>query len=461
MAITSPLQLTTSSLQSGQAGKSIARILFEALQAVDPYVAVNSFVQLSGDRLIVGSQIYNLSQYHRVFVVGAGKAVMPMALATSDVLGEYIQQSLVVAKEGFSHGLADIEHIPNLTLFEAGHPLPDSRGVFATQKVINLIKTVDQDDLVICLISGGGSALLTAPAPGVTLADLQRMTKLLLACGASINEINTLRKHLDTVKGGGLVRLAYPAQIIALILSDVVGDTLDMIASGPTAPDPTTYLEAYLILERYNILGEIPVSIVTHLQRGIQGAETETLKPGSHMFGKVQNLIVGSNIQAARTALTQAKTEGFNPLLLTTYLQGEAAQVGRMLAAFARQICATDLPVPRPACLIAGGETTVTLTGNGLGGRNQEMALGAVIDLAGLSNVYLVTLATDGNDGPTDAAGAVVTGETFSRALALGLNPHHYLSNHDSYHFFDPLGDLIRTGPTHTNVNDLAFVFVT
>jgi hydroxypyruvate reductase len=315
-------------------------------------------------------------------------------------------------------------------------------------------------DLVICLISGGASALLTMPVTGVSLADLQALTSLLLACGANINEINTLRKHLDQVKGGQLARLAQPARVASLILSDVVGSPLDVIGSGPSVPDSSSFADAYAVLERYGLLGKAPVSIVKYLQRGCQGGAPETPKPDDPLFDRVQNVIIGSNQQAADAALQEALAEGFSAMLLTTYLQGEARQAGRWLAAIARQIASNGQPLQPPACLVVGGETTVTILGDGQGGRNQEMALGAVEDLANLPGAVLVTLATDGGDGPTDAAGAVVTGETLQRALQLGLRPGDYLRRNDAYHFFQGLGDLLVTGPTGTNVNDLAFLFV-
>jgi hydroxypyruvate reductase len=383
-----------------------------------------------------------------------------MARAITDALGDRLFGGVVIVKDGYSQPCEGFKPSQGLRILEASHPLPDERGLRATQAIIELLRSCQPDELVICLISGGASALLTAPVKGVSLTDLQALTRLLLACGASINEINTLRKHLDQVKGGQLARLAQPARLVTLILSDVVGDVLDVIGSGPTVPDSTSFADAYAVLERYGLLGQAPPSIVDYLQLGCQGGIPETPKPDDPLFNRVQNVIVGSNLQAAEAAREQALAEGFNAMLLTTYLQGEARQAGRWLAAIARQIVSTGQPLLPPACLVVGGETTVTLLGDGLGGRNQEMALGAVTDLAGLPGVLLVTLATDGGDGPTDAAGAVVTGETLQRATRLGLHPGNYLSRNDAYHFFQALGDLFVTGPTGTNVNDLAFVFV-
>jgi glycerate 2-kinase len=289
---------------------------------------------------------------------------------------------------------------------------------------------------------------------------MQDLTAALLASGADIYEINTLRKHLERLKGGQLARLAAPAQMATLILSDVVGDPLDMIASGPTVPDTSTFQQAYDALVRYDLLGSVPETITRHLQRGIAREVPENPKPGDSLFEQVHNLVVGSNLLAAQAAVESARREGFNAMLLTTYLQGEARQAGRLLAAIARQMAATGQPLDRPACIVIGGETTVTLQGDGLGGRNQEMALGAVADMAGLENAALVCLATDGGDGPTDAAGAVVTGQTLVRARRRALDSQAFLTRNDAYHFFEPLGDLLVTGPTMTNVNDLAFIFV-
>jgi hydroxypyruvate reductase len=422
------------------------------------------FVQRDGDSILIDQEKYDLKNFRHVWLVGAGKAGASMACAAVDLLEDRLSGGVVIVKEGYKDpsgfiNLKGLRNLSGLQILEASHPLPDGRGVAATRAIVALLEARQPDDLVICLISGGGSALLTAPSPGVSLEDLQTLTRLLLACGASIDEINTLRKHLDQVKGGQLARLTFPARLATLILSDVVGSPLDVIASGPAVPDPTTFEDAYTVLSRYALLEKTPASILHHLECGRSGEIPETPKPGDPIFSTVQHVVIGSNHQAAEAAIKQAHQEGFNPLLLTTYLQGEARQAGRTLGAVARQVNATGQPVRRPACIVAGGETTVTLRGDGLGGRNLELALGAVVELDGLPDSALVTLATDGGDGPTDAAGAVVTGETMLRALRLGIHPADYLNRNDSYHFFEALGDLVITGPTGTNVNDLAFLF--
>jgi glycerate 2-kinase len=474
--IMNPDQLQTASLRANPQGAAISRILAAALDAVEPAAAVRRFLHREGDDLTIGEQRYDLARYERVLLVGMGKAGAPMARAAAEVLGERLSGGVVVVKEGHSETTTDdrrpttdeesicahpLTRSPAhpFMLIESGHPIPDERGVEGARRIASLLADTTERDLVIALISGGGSALLTLPAPGIALADLQALTRELLACGASINEINTLRKHLDQVKGGGLARMAQPAALATLILSDVVGNPLDVIASGPAVPDPTTFADAYAILERYGVVERIPPPIVAQLRSGMAGAVAETPKQGDQLFARVQNLIIGSNILAADAALAAAQAEGFNTLLLTSYLQGEAREVGRALAAVAREIAATGRPLPRPACLVAGGETTVTLRGDGVGGRNQELALAAVADLAGLDNVLLVTLATDGGDGPTDAAGAVVTGASLGQAQRLGLDPAAHLARNDSYRFFAALGDLLQPGSTQTNVDDLTFVF--
>ncbi len=301
--------------------------------------------------------------------------------------------------------------------------------------------------------------LLNSPVPGVDLADLQQFTNLMLRSGATINQLNKLRKHLDLVKGGGLAQLASPAAMATLVLSDVIGDPLDVIASGPTVPDNSTFQDAWSIIEQLDLEDKIPASICSYLDKGRRGEVPETLKSGDPVFNRTQQVIIASNYQAASAAAIQARKYGLDVLLLTSFLQGEAREVGRMMAAIARQIQATGEPVKRPACVIAGGETTVTVRGAGKGGRNQELALGSLQEMAGLPRTMLVAFATDGSDGPTEAAGAVVTGDSLDRGLTLGLDPQKFLDRNDAYLFFDRLGDLLRSGPTQTNVNDLTILF--
>lgn len=429
-----------------------------ALAAVDPAAAVRRALRREGDALLVSSRRYDLNAYRRVFIVGGGKAAAPMAAASADILGERLTGGIVITKYG--HTLKDAPSLADgaLQLLEAGHPVPDAAGVQGAGRIAALLREAGADDLVICLISGGGSALLTLPQPDITLEDLRALTDALLRCGATINEINALRKHLQQLQGGGIAQLAAPATVIALILSDVVGDPLDVIASGPTSPDTTTFADAWAVLETYGLVEAIPRSIVERLRAGLAGQVPETPKPGEALFERVHNVVIGSNALAAQAAVGRARELGFAALVLSTYVEGEAREVARVAAALAKDLARNGRPLRPPACLVLGGETTVTLRGAGRGGRNQELALAAAIALDGWSRVLIATLATDGNDGPTDAAGAIATGETAAQGRALGLEARAYLANNDSYTYFDRLGGLIRTGPTNTNVNDLLFV---
>jgi len=441
-----------------------------ALAAVEPAAAVRRHIRREGDALVVAGRGYDLSDYERVFVVGGGKAAVPMATAIADILGERLTESIVVTKYG--HAAPPL--IPptggrtSIQILEAGHPMPDENSIRGAQAIADCAARATERDLVLCLISGGGSALLTLPVPGLGLAGLQALTDALLRSGATINEMNTVRKHCSRIKGGNLARLAAPARLVTLILSDVVGDPLDVIASGPTVPDPTTMADAQAVLERYGIheTGFFPENLVSSSppvgvwECGSVGDRVfqETPKPGDSAFERVQNVVVGSNRLAALAAVEKARQLGFNALLLSTYVEGEAREVARVAAALAKGMRAHGDPLPPPACLVWGGETTVTIRGKGKGGRNQELALAAALALDGWPGVLVMALATDGTDGPTDGAGAVVTGETVARARALGLDAWAALEANDSYRFFDGLGDLLRTGPTGTNVNDLLFI---
>jgi glycerate 2-kinase len=447
--------LLTTTLRTAPWGAAVAEVLAAALEAADPAAAVRRYLRRDGATLHVGDQTYTLNGSGRVSLVSVGKAGTAMTAAATSVLGDVLTRGVVVVKDAPA---APID--PRLDLHIAGHPVPDDSSVVAAQAVADLIAATTDADLVLALISGGGSALITLPVPGVTLTDLQQLTRALLACGAPINAINTLRKHLDQVKGGGMARMAAPAQIVTLILSDVVGSPLDVIASGPTVPDASSFADAWAILERYDLVAQTPAAIRAHLEAGVGGAVADTPKPGDPLFQHVQNLLIGSNVQAAQAARTAAEAAGMNTLLLTTFLEGEARVAGQLLAAVAREIVTSGNPVAAPACVIAGGETTVTLRGTGRGGRNQELALAAALALDGLPDVAVVALATDGGDGPTDAAGAVASGSTLARAEALGLDAAAHLAANNAYPFFAALGDLLLPGPTGTNVNDLAFIFV-
>jgi len=460
-------------LRRQSARQQVAEILTAAIEAVEPGMAVRRVLVRDGKWLSVGQRQFNLEELDRVFVVGGGKAGRPMAEAAADVLGEHLTGGLLTVKQGHTNQSWQVRFgghlIPsrsaqialpgNLQIIEAGHPIPDAAGLSGARQILQLTSGLTENDLVICLLSGGGSALLTLPVDGVTLDDLQALTDLLLRSGATINELNAVRKHVSQLKGGQLARHIAPAHLACLILSDVVGNPLDTIASGPTAVDPTKFSDAYDIMERYSVLVSAPPRVVAHLRKGISGEIADTPKPGDPILQQVQNLVVADNLLAGQAACERAAQMGYTAHLLTTYLEGEAREVGETCAARAKGLLTDRSWCQRPACLVLGGETTVTVQGRGKGGRNQELALAAALALDGWDEAMVVSLATDGTDGPTDASGAVATGSTLDRARQLGLDAADHLANNDSYPFFSALGDLILTGPTNTNVNDLVFVF--
>jgi glycerate 2-kinase len=444
------------------------RLMRAALDAVEPGAAIRRHLRLVANHLTIvdaqgGGYTYALDEFDHVLVVGGGKAGAPMAAAVADTLGKWLADGVVAVKHG--HTLADSAPTGPIKILEAGHPIPDQAGLHGAERIAELLHGATSRDLVLCLISGGGSALMTLPVTGVSLADLQALTQVLLGCGATINEINTIRKHVSQLKGGQLARLASPAKVVSLILSDVVGDPLEVIASGPTVPDPTTFDDAWSILVRYGVVEDIPTSIISYLTAGCEGTVPDTPKPGDRIFDHVQNVIIGNNRLAAYAAAEEAQRLGFDTIVLTTFVEGEAREVGRVIAGLAKGLVHGETmhpagrPLSRPVCLVLGGETTVTLHGDGKGGRNQETALAAALSLVGWEDVLIACLATDGTDGPTDAAGAFADGATINRGVHLGLDAKTYLARNDTYHFFHKLDDLIVTGPTKTNVNDLILIF--
>jgi hydroxypyruvate reductase len=426
-----PDDFLTHSLRAYPRGAAVTRILTAAMRAVDP-------TQLRYPKL---DEALNQGD-GEILVLGVGKAAPAMCATLGASLAERPHRGLLIPKRAPVHAPAGFEVIPG------GHPVPNTDSLRAGQRALELAGGLKENDLLVCLVSGGGSALMTAPLPGLELDDLQALTRSLLACGARVDEINLLRRHLDQVKGGGLAKAAFPARVISYILSDVVGNPLEAIASGPTAPDPGTKAEALGVLAKYDLMGKVPAAILRALENA-----PETPKPGDGLFARVENFIVGSNALAAQAALHQAQAEGFHPEFLGDAWQGEAREVAKALCARLKS------GKPKPFCMVAGGETTVSIRGDGLGGRNQELALAAVAELAGLEGVLLVALATDGEDGPTDAAGAVTSGESLQRARTLGLDPDDFLHRNDSYRFFAALGDNLRPGPSGTNVNNLVFLF--
>lgn len=442
----------TASLRSTEYGAVVARILSASLKAVDPSILVNRMVSLEDGKLRIDEKEYTIPEGGRIFCLGIGKSSIPMAQALINKLGNLISKTMVVTKHAFNENML-INSESSMILFEGDHPLPGSRSLTAGRAVVDFVSELRQDDLLIFVLSGGGSALAISPLSGISLVDLKKLTSSMLACGASITELNILRRQLDAIKGGGLARMAKPARIVSLILSDVIGDSLETIASGPTTADPTTYEDALSVLSRYRMIDK-QRSIVEALNRQAE------VDHSNDLMNQVTNIIIGNNRIAAQAALSEAKLCGLYPYLLRLDLQGEAREAAVSLCHFLRWTQQTNDPVPAPACIVAGGETTVTLCrGPGLGGRNTELALAAVTELANFPGVMLVTLATDGEDGSTDAAGAIVTGETYRRAHSLSLLPGDFLKRNDSYTFFDRLGDLLRPGLTYTNVNDLVIMF--
>jgi len=425
-----------------------------AIRAVDPVEAILRHVKADDGSLLIGDRRLELKNYERILVVGAGKADAPMAQAMEQILGERVSGGLIVVKDG--HGLP-LKHV---RIQEASHPVPDERGIKGAEDILALLNGAGERDLIICLMSGGGSALLVAPVEGVSLEDKQEVTRHLLASGANIHEINMVRKHLSRVKGGGLARVAHPATVVSLILSDVIGDDLDVIASGPTVPDSSTFGQAERVLKVYGIRDKLPKSVREHMEKGVSGEIEETPKPGDSSFqGDVWQL-VGTNLQALKAASKEAERQGYHSVILSAMIEGETRDVAKMHAAIAKQVLSSGHPVAPPACLLAGGETTVTLQGEGKGGRNMEFALASAIAMDGKKHVVVLSGGTDGTDGPTDSAGAIADGETLARARAKGLDAVQYLQRNDSYPFFEVLGDLLMTGPTRTNVMDVCLVLV-
>ncbi len=430
------------------------KIFLHAVHAVDPQSILSSHVSLRNKVLRIGDRKYPLSQVERIFVAGTGKASAAMAVNLEKILGTRITQGLINVKYGHS------QRLKRIRIQEAGHPLPDEKGLEGAKEMVGMLSHLTPKDLLLFLISGGGSALLPLPAEGITLAEKQATTHQLLSCGANIQEINTLRKHLSRIKGGGLARIVYPATLVSLILSDVIGDPLDAIASGPTVPDPTTFEDCARILNKYELWGKIPPSVAGHIREGIEGKKEETLKEGEPAFVGVYNLVVGNNLLAMKAAKKAAQDLGYRTLLLSSLVEGETREVAKVHAAIAKEVLLSGNPIGPPACILSGGETTVTLKGKGKGGRSQEFALAAALEIAGWEEILMMSAGTDGTDGPTDAAGAFADGKTLNRARTMGLDPWSFLKENDSYDFFEKLGDLIITGPTGTNVMDLRILLV-
>jgi len=439
--------------------KDLTKIFNAALAAVDPCAAVLNAVHLEQNALHAAGASYPLDAYQRILVIGAGKSAAHMALAMEQLLDDKISSGLIVTK--YEHALQ-----PGIVQqLEAAHPVPDAAGLAATQQLLQLVQDADAQTLVVCLLSGGASALLVAPAAGLTLQDKQQATSLLLKAGASINELNAVRKHLSAIKGGQLARAIHPAQLLTLILSDVIGDRLDVIASGPTTADDSSFADALAVITKYGLQKQMPPPVMQHLQRGRGGAIAETVKRGDPCLATTRNVIVGGLNQALSAAADKARELGYITEIIDSELQGEAREAAHMLALRARTALAM-LRSGERHCLIYGGETTVTVQGTGKGGRNQELALAFALEMAGHAGVSLLSAGTDGSDGPTDAAGAIVDGNTAAQARRLDINPATHLNNNDSYSFFSQLDALAGstshfiTGPTGTNVMDIQLLLL-
>lgn len=441
-------------------------IFSAALRRVDPALMLQELLSLEGDFLTIRTETeryrYDLSDYEEILVIGAGKASAKMALGLESVLGERISGGVVAVKEGHTEELSRID------LIEAGHPMPDERSVEAGRRISAICAGAGERTLIINLISGGGSAILTAPyedeAHRLSLEDLQQVTKLLLGCGAPIQEINCVRKHLSGVKGGRLAAAAAPASLASLILSDVIGDPLNAIASGPSVPDPTSYADAAEIIRRYELKERLPEAAAALLAAGVAGEVADTPNRESPIFHKVRNILIGTNLSALRAASEEARRLGYEPLVLTSQLTGEAREMAKLFSGMAKDLAQERLEMSKPCCVITGGETTVTLKGEGKGGRNQEMAAAFLQefleDPAPLEKALFLSGGTDGNDGPTDAAGGYIDAGVAEAARKAGLNPGEYIEASDSYRFLKESGGLLITGPTNTNVCDVQLLLV-
>jgi glycerate 2-kinase len=426
------------------------KIFRAALAAADAGSAVRRHVSVSRGKLRAGGVVLPLAGLDRVFLISVGKAAAEMAAAVEEIFGPRLTAGIAVSKHAPRKRRLRVTRV-----MEAEHPIPGEAGARAASAVRELLRELNARDLLMAAISGGASALLPAPIEPITLEAKQQTTDLLLRAGANIRELNAVRKHMSMLKGGRLARLAYPATVVSLMLSDVIGDLVDVIGSGLTAPDESTFEDALAVLQKFELLDKVPRVVRRYLEQGARGEAPETPKSGDPAFENVHNIVVGSNRLALEAAVAEAKELGLRPLILSSTMQGEAREVARAHAEILREAVSSGNPVARPACILSGGENTVTVRGGGTGGRNQEFALAAALAIDGLEDVLVLSAGTDGTDGPTDAAGAMATGGTVQRAQRLGLKAREYLADNNSYAFFDALGDLLRTGPTGTNVMDI------
>ncbi len=443
--------------------------IFKAgVKRVDPYQLIKNGVEIQENRLFISlnesRESVDLSKFDQIFVIGFGKATAKMAKAMEEILGERITEGIISVKVGHTEPLATIQTI------EAGHPVPDGNGLKAAKTIVDMASRADEKTLVLTLISGGGSALIPYPWQGadedeldsLPLSEKQQVTRLLLRCGATISEINTVRKHLSRIKGGRLAEFLFPAVSINLILSDVVGDRLDVIASGTTSPDISTFRDMQAVFAKYGLTNQIPDIVLKIMQGGLKKQIPETPKPGNKVFRNVSNLLIGTNLTALMAAKQKAELLGYRTQILNSQLVGEAREVGREL--FEAALKNQNPPQEKPLCLLFGGETTVTIKGDGKGGRNQEMALSFLSEMANspsaVDNISFLSGGTDGNDGPTDAAGAFANVKQLERVRKKEISIKAYLNNNDAYHFFDAIDGLLKTGPTNTNVCDIQIILI-
>ncbi len=455
-------------MEEEKAYDDLKRIFFAAVGRVDPYKIIRKCIRIANNKLNIELEeerfSFDLNNFKKIFIIGTGKATAKMAKAVEELLINRIDKGIISVKYGHT------EHLSTIDTIEAGHPVPDENSIKAAQKIVEIAEIADEKALVINLISGGGSSLLTRPLEytidskknSLTLKEIQKTTEALLSCGATISEINCIRKHISSIKGGRLSRLLYPATQINLILSDVVGDRLDTIASGLTTFDESTYENALEIIKRYDIEDKIPLKVLNLIKAGASGLIDETPKREDRIFTKVFNILIGSNYSALLAASKAAETLGYNTTIISSQITGESREIAKVFLGISNDIKNHSLPVKRPACIIAGGETTVTLRGSGKGGRNQELALsflsGMKNEREDMKDTYFLSAATDGNDGPTDAAGAFASLQILEKSV--GMNVEDYLKNNDSYSFFDQIGWLFKTGPTNTNVCDIQILLV-
>ncbi|TET66220.1 MAG: DUF4147 domain-containing protein [Candidatus Zixiibacteriota bacterium] len=435
--------------------KDNARQIFaSALEAANPQKAVSSSLHLEGNSLRLADKSYNLDDYKKILVSGVGNYSVHMSQAVEKILGERLHRGMVLTRYTLGFTLEKVETT------EAGFPIPDQSGVTGTRKLKAFLEEAGEDTLLILLISKGAPSLSTVPVEGINLAEKLKTTSLLRKSGADVRELYTVQKHLSTSKGGQIAKWGYPATMPTLILSDLLEDDLSLICSGLTVPDETTYEEAREVLQKYELIDRLPKTVLEHIDAGIKGLRDETPKPGDKIFDKVDNVIVASNSIALKSAQETAKTLGYNSTIFPAFLQGEAKEMGTKLSELVKQVKTAGKPVSPPACLIFGGEATVTKKGRGRGGANQEVALGTAIELAGIENFLLLQSSTSGTDGDSDVSGAIVDGGTTERGKKLGLDPQAHLANNDSYNFFRQTGETFVTGPTDTDVMDIGIILV-